>query len=124
MIVGGDGSSASLFVSDDPERTWSVLAPYLLHEVNSYGRWAQDNGANEHLYRPTGDLKVVREMGMYVVMRPEHAQRFVAAAGTAGPMLQPLVGGLPPEIGWEMLERFVKEVLPKTQSSTAGATAK
>ena len=81
---GGEGSSASLFVSDDPERTWSVLAPYLLHEVNSYGKWAQDNGANEHLYQPTGDLKVVCEMGMYVVMRPEHAQRFVTAAGNGG----------------------------------------
>ena len=124
MIVGGDASSASLFVSDDPERTWSVLAPYLLHEVNSYGKWAQDNGANEHLYQPTDDLKVVREMGMYEVMRPEHARRFVAAAGTAGPMLQPLVGGLPPEIGWETLEHFVNEVLPSAQMSTTGATAR
>jgi alkanesulfonate monooxygenase SsuD/methylene tetrahydromethanopterin reductase-like flavin-dependent oxidoreductase (luciferase family) len=121
MIVGGDASSASLFVSNDPERTWSALAPYLLHEVNSYGKWAQENGANEHLYQPTDDLKVVREMGMYEVARPEEAQKFVAAAGTAGPVLQPLVGGIPPEVGWEMLERFVNDVLPKTRESPVSA---
>jgi alkanesulfonate monooxygenase SsuD/methylene tetrahydromethanopterin reductase-like flavin-dependent oxidoreductase (luciferase family) len=118
-IVGGDASSASLFVSDDPERTWAVLAPSLLHEVNSYGKWAQENGANEHLYQPTDDLKVVREMGMYKVMAPEDALEFVTTAGTAGPMLHPLVGGLPPEIGWEMLERFVNEVLLRQPKSAA-----
>jgi alkanesulfonate monooxygenase SsuD/methylene tetrahydromethanopterin reductase-like flavin-dependent oxidoreductase (luciferase family) len=122
LIVGGDASSASLFVADNPEVAWTAMASYLLHEVNSYGKWAQENGANEHLYQPTDDLTVVREMGMYEVMTPEDAVGFARRAGPAGPMLHPLVGGLPPEIGWQMLERFVNKVLPEIPKVTSVTT--
>jgi alkanesulfonate monooxygenase SsuD/methylene tetrahydromethanopterin reductase-like flavin-dependent oxidoreductase (luciferase family) len=118
LVVGGDAPMGSLFVSDDPERSWSEMAPHLLHEVNSYGRWAQEAGANEHLYQPTEDLGVVRKMGMYEVVDPEQAVEYVAAAGPAGPILHPLVGGIPPEIAWQMLQRFVDDVLPKLGNPT------
>ena len=112
LIVGGDGPSGSLFVSDDPDRSWAEMAPQLLHEVNSYGRWAQESGANKHLYQPTDDLGAVKAMGMYEVADPVQAAEYVANAGPAGPILHPLVGWTPPEIAWEMLQRFVDDVLP------------
>ena len=38
-------------------------------------------------------------------------------------MLHPLVGGLPPEVGWKRLERFVNDILPKIGMSTPDAFA-
>ena len=43
-------------------------------------------------------------------MTPEQA---IAFAGKTPIALTPLISGLPPEIGWAMLELFAAEVLPK-----------
>ena len=99
LLEGGDGSGpGSMFVADDPDEAWHELGPYFLHETNAYGRWATENGANEHLYQPTDDLDVIRTSGMYSVLTPEEAVNAVVSAGPGGVGLHPLVAGLPRDI--------------------------
>jgi alkanesulfonate monooxygenase SsuD/methylene tetrahydromethanopterin reductase-like flavin-dependent oxidoreductase (luciferase family) len=119
LIVGGEGSPGSIFVADDPDRAWHELAPYLLHETNAYGRWALENGANQHLYQPTDDITVARSSGMYEVLTPDEAVMRFCDAGSAGVILNPLVGGLPPGLAERYLWTFIDRVLPKALVSGA-----
>jgi alkanesulfonate monooxygenase SsuD/methylene tetrahydromethanopterin reductase-like flavin-dependent oxidoreductase (luciferase family) len=112
LVAGGEGSSGSVFVSDDPERAWQELGPYILHEINGYGRWAVENAANQHLYQPTDDLDVARAMGMHVILTPDEAAAQLVAAATSGLMLNPLVGGLPLHMAEPYFAAFVEQALP------------
>ncbi len=103
----------SVFVTEDPDRSWALLGPHLLHENNSYGEWSTGSpGANAWV--PAADVETLRAEGDYAVVTPEEA---VALADTIGPggvlRLKPLVGGLDPALGWESLELFVDRVLPR-----------
>jgi alkanesulfonate monooxygenase SsuD/methylene tetrahydromethanopterin reductase-like flavin-dependent oxidoreductase (luciferase family) len=115
LVVAGEGSSGSMFVADDPERAWNELAPYLLHETNAYGRWAVENGTNQHLYQPTNDLAEVKAMGMHYIVTPEEAATLLRDAGDNGVILNPLVGGAPRRIAEPYFANFVERVLPALQ---------
>jgi hypothetical protein len=112
LVAGGEGSSGSLFVAEDPERALQELAPYILHEINGYGRWAVENEANQHLYQPTDDLDVARRMGMHLIATPDEAAAQLVASGRSGVILNPLVGGLPRELAERYFAAFLEQALP------------
>jgi len=116
FVAGGDGSATNVFVTDDPERSWAELAPYLLHETNAYGRWAMANDANRHLYQPTDDLGAVKASGMYAVETPADAARRLVDAGPAGVFLNPLVGGVPRAVAEPYLAAFIDDALPQARA--------
>jgi hypothetical protein len=96
-------------VSDDPERTWPLIAEHALHETNSYGAWiaaAGDLGPYEQL----ADTEAVRASGNYLVLSPDEC---VALARSQGSLtLHPLMGGLDPDVAAESLELVESKVLP------------
>ncbi len=99
----------SLFVAEDPERAWSEIGPYLLHDATMYGEWMGDGGsASGSLARSVGDLRA--ENGNYRIVTPDDAIAMVR--GGMPLMLQPLCGGLPPKIAWSHLELVERAVLP------------
>jgi len=111
ILLWPDGP-AWVFVTDDPDRSWSELGPHVLHETNAYAAWsAQVPGANP--WSPATDVDAVRAAGTYAVVTPEQC---VALARSLGPgsalKLKPLVAGLDPALGWRSLELFVDAVLP------------
>jgi alkanesulfonate monooxygenase SsuD/methylene tetrahydromethanopterin reductase-like flavin-dependent oxidoreductase (luciferase family) len=101
-----------LYVAEDPDAAWEKIAPYLLHETNSYGQWVQEAGTDSpyEVFENTDDLRV---SGRYPVMTPEAV---VEKAKGMGPMetllLHPLAGGMDPELSWESLHLFESKVLP------------
>ncbi len=99
-----------LHVSEDPEKTWQAIGPFLAHELNSYSEWtAQITGEPFQAL----DVDTVRATGLYPVLTPEQAIEYAKERGTDGNVtLHPLCGGMPPELGWESLRLFVDEVLP------------
>lgn len=119
VIEGGQGSPASLFVSDDPERSWDELGPYLLHEANAYSGWAAGNNANQHIYQPIEDQAELRRSPMYKVLTVDEAVEHIMTVENLGLWLNPLVGGLPPAIGFEYFERFLRHVLPRVGDAVA-----
>jgi len=48
-----------VYVSHDPERAWHDLAPYLMHEMNAYGEFAEKAGENTG-YRTVEGLEQLR----------------------------------------------------------------
>lgn len=109
-ISGGASGPMFIHVSEDPDRAWAQIAPYALHESNSYGKWLSENG-NLGPYEMSDDADALRASGTYAVMTPDEAVDH--ASKTFMLMLHPLMGGLDPDIAAESLELIENKVLPQ-----------
>lgn len=121
----GWGGPINIYVAEDPEAGWASIAPYVTNAISTYIRFAQDSvtsgrdpGTTYAQYSPDE----IRKSGKHRVLTPDEC---VALAAELEPMhipliLQPLVGGLPPEEGWKSLRLFTKSVLPRLQKPLAG----
>lgn len=105
-------------VTEDPERDWERLAPYLMHEVNAYADWHAEAVASEAdatipMTRAL-DIPTLQGMGVYRVVTPDECLDLAREQAQPNRMLvfSPLAGGLPPEMSWASLELFAKAVLP------------
>lgn len=104
-------------VTRDPEKTWSVLGPSLLHEMNYYGTWAAQSAGARISYaatpEPLTDLNLVRSNPAYAVVTPaeciELANKLPDGAYVCLRVNKP---GVHTELSWESLELFANEVLP------------
>ena len=105
-----------LMLSEDPDRTWSILEPHALHVVSEYAKWAAQEENSNSPFRGMDTLEALRKSGMFAVWTPEelvaNADK-VEDKGTFG--FQPLVGGFPPDEGWKSLE-LLKTVIPRLKA--------
>lgn len=104
-------SSGVMFihVSEDPERDWPRVAPYVLHDMNEYGKWSID--LPNAVFKEVKSLEELRASGLYKIFTPEEC---VAYAKTWGSLaFKPLCGGLPPALAWESLKLVEQKVLPQ-----------
>jgi alkanesulfonate monooxygenase SsuD/methylene tetrahydromethanopterin reductase-like flavin-dependent oxidoreductase (luciferase family) len=109
-IVPPAGIVTSAFVAEDPDRAWSELGPYLLHDAQIYASWlgASNPSATKSLARDVDELRA--QQGAYQILTPEEA---IANAKQFGLLLtQPLCGGIPPRLAWPSLELIAAKVLP------------
>jgi alkanesulfonate monooxygenase SsuD/methylene tetrahydromethanopterin reductase-like flavin-dependent oxidoreductase (luciferase family) len=94
-------------VSDDPERDWAIVGPHFLHDAKSYDAWQKpDQSSAVHVHADS--IEAVRDSGVYQVLTPEETIAHARSHGTL--ILHPLVGGLPPDVGWASLELFDAKV--------------
>ncbi len=108
-FAGGDTSVVAL--AAESGSGWKKHSPYFLHEMNAYGAWqAQDDVANG--YRAVEDTDALKAIGQYRVVTPADFIAEQKAAPFPFAMFHPLVGGTPPEVAWESLRLFEREVLP------------
>lgn len=108
---------AFLYLSHDPDAAWERIAPHALHEMNSYGEWAAESGADTG-YAPVVDADALRAQGIYRVITPtECADRIHKMGAGGGLTFHPLMGGLDPAFAWQSLELFEREVLPALDAS-------
>jgi alkanesulfonate monooxygenase SsuD/methylene tetrahydromethanopterin reductase-like flavin-dependent oxidoreductase (luciferase family) len=107
MLPGGPGF---VHVSEDPERDWARIAPHALYDAQTYASW-QTPGQRSSVHVEARTVEDLRRSGVYRVVTPEEC---VELAGTSGAIvLHPLMGGLPPALGWQSLELFAAKVLPR-----------
>jgi len=100
-------------VTDDPDRTWAEIGPYLLAEARTYDA-IQTGGQSSLPHVAARTVDDLRASPQYLVGTPEEVLAAAARlAPTAALMFNPLAGGLPPEIAWDNLERFRDQVLPR-----------
>jgi hypothetical protein len=58
----------------------------------------------------------VRRSGVSQVLTPDETVALADTQGDAGSvLLHPLMGGIPPELGWQCLELFERAVLPRVR---------
>jgi alkanesulfonate monooxygenase SsuD/methylene tetrahydromethanopterin reductase-like flavin-dependent oxidoreductase (luciferase family) len=104
-----------VWVAEDPEAAWEVIAPHALQETNPYGHWQEEAGTTGP-YRLSEDPQELRRSGGYTVLTP---QELVERARAMGPLdmiiLHPLMGGLDPEFSWQCLRLVETQVLPALQ---------
>ena len=102
-------------VAEDPEKAWAVIGPHVLHDASSYDSW-QTPDQHSAVHVRADDLAGVRASGVYQVLTPEETVAMAKAGRVI--ILHPLVGGLPPDIGWQSLELFAQSVLPHISSTS------
>jgi alkanesulfonate monooxygenase SsuD/methylene tetrahydromethanopterin reductase-like flavin-dependent oxidoreductase (luciferase family) len=107
-------SPGFLYVTDDPEAGWRDIAPFALHETNSYASWLhEEERAGRRLYDAVDDVAALRLTGMYRVVTPDEC---IALARDVDDLsFHALMGGLTPELSWASLELFAARVLPALQ---------
>ncbi|MFZ9564248.1 MAG: LLM class flavin-dependent oxidoreductase [Ilumatobacteraceae bacterium] len=104
-----------IHVTDDPERDWNRLAPYIMHEARSYGEWQRPGQSSVVHVHNTETLDDVKASGVYAVVTPDEC---VALANKFGSLtMHPLMGGIPPELAQESLDRLERDVLPVLRGS-------
>jgi alkanesulfonate monooxygenase SsuD/methylene tetrahydromethanopterin reductase-like flavin-dependent oxidoreductase (luciferase family) len=103
----------TLFVAEDPDRAWSELGPYLLHDAMTYHSW-QTADIRSSVNSGAQTVDELRAEGVYQILTPDEC---VALADRLGPFgaftNHPLCGGTPPELAWPSLELFADKVLPR-----------
>jgi alkanesulfonate monooxygenase SsuD/methylene tetrahydromethanopterin reductase-like flavin-dependent oxidoreductase (luciferase family) len=100
-------------VTDDPERAWAEIAPFALHEAQTYASW-QTPGQRSSVHTDAATLEELKTSGVYRVVTPDECVDLAAQLGPMGSIvLHPLMGGMDPKLGWESLELFVDKVLPR-----------
>jgi alkanesulfonate monooxygenase SsuD/methylene tetrahydromethanopterin reductase-like flavin-dependent oxidoreductase (luciferase family) len=117
------GMSTAVHVTDDPEKGWAEIAPHLLHLARSKASWSTSEESSSSPWHGINSLEQLKERGMYDVVTPEQC---IEMARTRPVCVQPLMGGLHPDIGWKCLEMFATRCVPQIkaeQQSPALATA-
>jgi alkanesulfonate monooxygenase SsuD/methylene tetrahydromethanopterin reductase-like flavin-dependent oxidoreductase (luciferase family) len=103
--------ATTVFVSDDLDTAWDEVGPHLLHDVRAYAAMNEGNTHTASLSQATTLDELRAEGRSHRVLTVDEA---VAMAQTGMPLqLQPLAGGLPPEIAWRYLRTVTDEVMPK-----------
>lgn len=105
---------ASVFVNDDLDAGWAEVGPALLHDAMAYAEWNRSTGMADittSLSQSTTVEDLRAEHGSHRVVTTDEAIGLVKRYGMLG--LQPLCGGLDPEVAWTYLRRVVEDVLPR-----------
>ncbi len=96
------GTPLTVFVADDPERAWAEIGTYLLADATSYAAWNADRSGTASISRVSTVAELAAEKGAYQILTPAEALELTGAGFPLN--LQPLVGGLPPDLAWPYLE--------------------
>jgi alkanesulfonate monooxygenase SsuD/methylene tetrahydromethanopterin reductase-like flavin-dependent oxidoreductase (luciferase family) len=107
-----------LYVTDDPERDWPVVAPYALHTMNSYAKWNAERGTGATMYNGLEDLDSARRNPIFQFLTPGQCVDYARTLEPHGELtFQPLFGGLPPELAWKSLRLFEAQALPLLEAA-------
>ena len=108
------GGASSAFVAEDPDAAWERYGPHLLHDARAYAEWMGE-GHDSVSKSSAEDVASLRaEQGSYRIFSVDEAIATVRERGVL--LLQPLCGGLPPELGWESLRLVAERVIPAARS--------
>jgi len=106
------GLATSTFIAEDPDRAWSELGPYLLHDAQAYAAWmgSEHRSSTKSVAHSVDELR--QQNGPYRISTPEDAVAYGKQFGGLV-LTQPLCGGLPPDLAWQSLELMAQKVLPE-----------
>jgi alkanesulfonate monooxygenase SsuD/methylene tetrahydromethanopterin reductase-like flavin-dependent oxidoreductase (luciferase family) len=94
-----------IILSDDPERTWSILEPHAFHVVSEYAKWAAQEPNSQSPFKGLTTVEALRASKMFAVWTTDELIANADKVEDHGTFVfHPLVGGFPPEEGWRSLE--------------------
>ncbi len=104
-------ATSVFFVADDADAYWQKIAPHLLHESNSYARWAEEADVPSPYAHHTS-IDELRDSPQYRMYTPQSLVDFCIQNPDLTLLTHPLCGGIHPELAWQNLETFADKVLP------------
>ncbi|WP_372749069.1 LLM class flavin-dependent oxidoreductase [Litorivivens sp.] len=108
--------SGFFVVAENPDAEWQRMAPHILFECNSYGKW-QASSAMQGQYLEMTDAEPLRQTGLYPIIRPTEVDSYLDALGDNAQLcLHPLIAGQAPADGWRQLNDFATHVLPRLKT--------
>ena len=109
------GSGESIWVAEDPDRSWAEVGRYLLHEAMTYAGW-QPKGQRTAVRSMATSVEELRAENKYRILTPEECLKRAEERGRFCDFsMHPLCGGTPPEFGWRSLELYASQVLPQLE---------
>ena len=111
FVISPGAGPLNIFVSEDPDRTWSQIGQHLLHDARSYAQWQIDANMDSAALDTATTVDELRSNDVYTVVTPEECVALVREHGSLA--LHPLCGGIPPEIAWQSLELVAAQVQPQ-----------
>ena len=103
-----------LFVTDDPERDWPLVAPHVIYTSRSNFEWAKERGVGATPYPPVSTLEDLKASDQFAVVTPDECVELATGLPPDAELtFQPLMGALDPQIGWRSLELFGQAVVPR-----------
>ena len=104
-----------LWISENPEKSWEQLLPHVQHQLLSYAEWTR-----EAFGKPSGPYagyemtaETIRQSPAYQVLTPDEALELAENLGQHSVIyLNPLLAGIDPDISWQMLKLYEREVHP------------
>jgi len=110
MIPPAD-MATTVFVADDLDAAWAELGPHLLHDATSYAALNEGNTHTASISTASTVDELRAEERSHRIVTVEEAVGMVGSGQVLA--LQPLAGGLPPEIAWRYLRTVTDEVMPR-----------
>jgi len=108
------GTGEMIWVSRDPDRTWSEIGEHLLYEARVYSSWQPATQQSSTVHSRANSVAELRREGLYRVLTPAQCiERAKAEGPYAAFVLYPLCGGTPPEQAFESVRLYADEVLAK-----------
>ena len=108
-------------VSDDPEKAWAEIGPYVLYEAQTYASY-QTPGQHSTPGVKAEAVDDLKASPQFVVGTPAEVRARLEQVPPDGSItLSPLAGGLPPDLAWASLELFATQVMPHLRSPARAA---
>lgn len=117
-LLPSPAAPLSVFVNDDLDAGWAEVGAALLADAVPYFEWNEAAGSADYtvsLSRSRTVEALREERGSHRVVTVGEAAELIRAHGMLS--LQPLCGGLDPDLAWRYLRRVVDEVLPAVAAS-------
>ena len=112
-FVSLPGGPGFVHVSEDPEGEWARVGPYALYDAQTYAAW-QTPGQRSAMHVEARTVDDVRRSTAYRIVTPEECVALARETGRI--VLHPLMGGMPPALGWQGLRLFAEKVLPRIRT--------
>jgi alkanesulfonate monooxygenase SsuD/methylene tetrahydromethanopterin reductase-like flavin-dependent oxidoreductase (luciferase family) len=103
--------ATTVFVADDLDAAWAELGPHLLHDVLTYAAINVGNTHTASLSTATTVDELRAEARSHRIVTVDEAVSMIKSGAPLA--LQPLVGGLPPEIAWRYLHTVTDDVMER-----------
>lgn len=106
-----------VMVSRDPDATWERIGPLAVADAATYAAWQEDGVVSDTAAPGATTWQALRASGRFAVVTPDECLALADRDGSI--MLHPLMGGLDPELAWEGLRLFEREVMPRVARGRA-----
>ncbi|NNE73719.1 MAG: LLM class flavin-dependent oxidoreductase [Acidimicrobiales bacterium] len=111
VMAPAEGAPTSVFIATDPDRGWADMGPYLLHDARMYAAWMGADSNSASLSTAAGVDELREANGAYRIVDPDQAVDLVNRYGVLS--MQPLCGGMPPDLAWTSLHAYEQHVAPR-----------